>query len=84
MKTLSEQLLQMKEEFDSVGVKLNGLTWQRIERHMSEYAREVAKGALRNAAEKVDFKNFLTAESKYDLEINKDSITNESNIPKLL
>jgi len=48
------------------------------------YALEVAKEALKNAAENVDFRNFLTAESKYDLEINTDSITNESNIPELI
>lgn len=47
------------------------------------YAREVAMEALKNSAENVDFRNFLTAESKYDLEINTDSTTNESNIPEL-
>lgn len=33
-------LLKLKEELDSVGTKFNGLTWQRIDNTMQEYASQ--------------------------------------------
>lgn len=90
MKKLSEQLLQMKNEFDSVGIRLNGLTWQRIQRHMEEYAIEVAKEALKNAAEKAVTETIVSYSANpndslpiISQRIDEYSITNESNIPKL-
>lgn len=36
----SDVLLKLKEFFDSVGTKFNGLTWQRIDEAMEEYASQ--------------------------------------------
>lgn len=38
-KTIEEQMLLLKESFDAVGTKLNGLTWQRIEKSHLDFAQ---------------------------------------------
>lgn len=39
MKSIKEQMLLLKESFDAVGTKLNGLTWQRIEKSHLEFSQ---------------------------------------------
>lgn len=40
MKIKEQALLELKEQLDAVGTKFNGLTWQRIDKAMEEYAAQ--------------------------------------------
>ena len=94
MKTLNEKISYMKSEFDLVEAKFNGVTWQRVERNMQEYATEYAKEALRLASENarvmtknIDTENELEVLSWTDsrnvkFSVSKQSILSENNLPK--
>lgn len=94
MKKISQQLLELKEEMDLVGTQLNGMTWQRIERHMKEFALESCKEALKNASENALLirKNlvtgdelevfFWTGSGNINFSVSRQSILSETNIPK--
>lgn len=49
---------------------------------MKKFAKEVAKEALRNAADNVELKESIPHSAIYDT-IDKESILSESNIPKI-
>lgn len=73
---LNNRLLLMKEEFDLTGNRFNGLSWQRIERHLQEYATECVKASLEKASK--------NAESYFDTDdeshVDKSTITSPDNI----
>lgn len=52
-KTIEEQILLLKESFDSVGTKLNGLTWQRIEKSHLEFSQSQTQELQQQNAELV-------------------------------
>ncbi|WP_286709983.1 MULTISPECIES: hypothetical protein [Sphingobacterium] len=80
----NQKILEMKTEFDLVGTKFNGLTWQRIERYMKEFALEVAKVSLKNAANNAKITGDWDNEA-HDVvhSVDKKSILSETNIPKI-
>lgn len=82
MKTLSQQLLELKEELDSVGTRLNGLTWQRIERHMKEFALEACKETLKNSRDGANTAIIKQRNMRYVYRDILNSIESENNIPK--
>ena len=51
--TIEEQMLLLKESFDSVGTKLNGLTWQRIEKSHLEFSQSQTQELIEQNAELV-------------------------------
>lgn len=53
-KTIEEQMLSLKESFDSVGTKFNGLTWQRIEKSHLEFSQSQTQGLQEQNAELVE------------------------------
>lgn len=64
----SDALLKLKESFDSVGTKFNGLTWQRIDKAMEEYAKSCCE----------DLRERIADEARLEplLQVDKDSIRN--------
>lgn len=53
-KTIAEQMLLLKESFDTVGTKFNSLTWQRIEKSHLEFSQSQTQELVEQNAELVD------------------------------
>ena len=47
-------MLSLKESFDSVGTKFNGLTWQRIEKSHLEFSQSQTQGLQEQNSELVE------------------------------
>lgn len=86
MKTFEEHMQEAVGATYPIDIILNNLETEDIVEEINNYAKEVAKEALKNAsvnAEVVcELANIYDPYSTY-FEVDKQSILNESNIPKL-